>query len=156
MHNPTTPSIRQATLADLDNLSLLFDAYRQFYGRPPDLTLARTFLLERFQQDQSVLFIAYGPDGTTPVGFTQLYPSFSSLSAARIFILNDLYVVPQARRLGAGAGLLQAAAAYARTAGAVRLMLSTALDNRAAQALYTSQGWVRDEEFCVFNLSLKP
>jgi len=148
-----TTHTRQASIADLDLLTPLFDAYRQFYGKPADLALARDFLLERFRHQQSVLFLALDGDGSA-LGFTQLYPSFSSVSAARTFILNDLYVAPQARRLGVGARLLQAAAEYGRALGAVRLSLSTAVDNETAQALYATQGWVRDTKFQAYTLAL--
>jgi GNAT superfamily N-acetyltransferase len=140
-----TIRIRQAVLADLDALSLLFDGYRQFYGQASDPAGARQFLLDRFQHVDSVLFIAH--DGDTALGFTQLYPSFSSVSMARIYILNDLYVHAAGRRKGIGAQLLAAAAAYAKTVGAVRLALSTAHDNHSAQALYEAQGWQRDDDF---------
>jgi len=144
---------RQASIADLDLLSPLFDAYRQFYGKPADLALARDFLLERFRHQQSVLFLALDDAGQA-LGFTQLYPSFSSVSAARTFILNDLYVAPSARRGGIAAQLLQAAADYGRALGAVRLSLSTAVDNETAQALYAAQGWVRDTKFQAYTLAL--
>ena len=144
---------RQACVADIALLVPLFDAYRVFYGKSSDVALARSFLLERFQHNQSVLFIALQTNGAA-VGFTQLYPSFSSVSAARTFILNDLYVVPEARRSGVAVKLLEAAANYGRAVGAVRLSLSTAMDNETAQALYVSQGWVRDTKFYAFNLLL--
>ena len=93
------------------------------------------------------------PDGTA-VGFTQLYPMFSSVSAARTFILNDLFVVQEARRKGVGIELLKAATRFGRSVGAIRLSLSTAIDNQTAQALYESLGWVRDTEFYAYSLSL--
>jgi GNAT superfamily N-acetyltransferase len=89
------------------------------------------------------------------VGFTQLYPSFSSVSMARVWVLNDLFVAQSARRLGVGQALLQAAADHARALDAVRLSLSTAVDNLSAQALYASKGWMRDQKFFVYNLSLQ-
>ena len=93
------------------------------------------------------------PDGAA-AGFTQLFPSFSSASAARIFILNDLFVEPRYRRMGVGAALLAAARAFAERAGAVRLTLSTEITNESAQALYAACGWTRQTDFCVYNLSL--
>ena len=72
------PVVRQAALADLDLVAPLFDAYRQFYGRASDLAAATAFLRDRFGHGQSVIFLAL--DGAEPVGFTQLYPSFSSVS----------------------------------------------------------------------------
>jgi ribosomal protein S18 acetylase RimI-like enzyme len=145
--------VRQASAADIELLVPLFDAYRVFYGKASDVAVARLFLLERFQHNQSVLFIALQPNGAA-VGFTQLYPSFSSVSAARAFILNDLYVVPEARRSRVAVKLLEAAANYGRAVGAIRLSLSTAIDNDAAQALYVSQGWVRDIKFYAYSLPL--
>lgn len=147
--------VRQATVADLDSLVPLFDAYRQFYRKPSDLALAKQFLLERFQHNESIIFIAIDNDGSA-IGFTQLFPSFSSVSAARIFILNDLFVSAGARRKGAAASLLRAARDFARMTGAVRLTLSTEVTNSGAQALYELHGWVRQTDFHVYNLPLEP
>jgi GNAT superfamily N-acetyltransferase len=145
-------SVRQATIADLDVVAPLFDAYRRFYRAAGDLDGARRFLLDRFSHSQSVIFLAFGDD--KPVGFTQLYPGFSSVSMARIFILNDLFVSPEARTRGVGAALLNAAADYGRRAGAVRLALSTELTNTTAQTVYEHNGWKRDTVFCSYNLTL--
>ena len=131
----------------------MFDAYRQFHRKPSDLGLARRFLIERFQNNQSIIFLAVQKDGSA-VGFTQLFPSFSSVSAARIFVLNDLFVQPEARRMRVGALLLAAAASFARAVGAVRLTLSTEITNEAAQALYEAEGWTRQSDFYVYNLAL--
>lgn len=146
--------IRRAAIGDLDLIVPMFDAYRQFYKQQPDLELARSFLLERYQNNQSVIFLAMDSGGSSPLGFTQLYPSFSSGLARKIFILNDLFVVPEARRRKVGHLLLEAAAEFGRGAGAARLTLSTALDNAAAQALYEFSGWRRDTMFCAYTLSL--
>jgi ribosomal protein S18 acetylase RimI-like enzyme len=147
-----THTIRQATVDDVEQLVPLFDAYRQFYGRTSDVAAARTFLLARFSNRESTLFIAH--QGDTAIGFAQLYPSFSSVSLARIFILNDLFVQEQARRTGVASSLLSAAASFAVSLGAVRLSLSTALTNDAAHALYRSAGWNRDQQFSVYHLAL--
>jgi ribosomal protein S18 acetylase RimI-like enzyme len=147
-----THTIRQATVDDVEQLVPLFDAYRQFYGRTSDVAAAQTFLLARFSNRESTLFIAH--EGDTASGFAQLYPSFSSVSLARIFILNDLFVQEQARRTGVASSLLSAAASFAVSLGAVRLSLSTALTNDAAQALYRSAGWNRDQQFSVYHLAL--
>lgn len=141
----STISIRQAALVDLEALSVLFDGYRQFYGRDSDLCAAKQFLSDRLRHAESVIFIAH--DGASPVGFTQLYPSFSSVSLGRIFILNDLFVHESGRCKGVGSGLISAAVEYAQATGAIRLALSTALTNTTAQALYESTGWVRDDDF---------
>jgi GNAT superfamily N-acetyltransferase len=146
-------AVRQATILDLDLLAPLFDAYRQFYRKPSDLDLSRRFLLERFQHNQSIVLLAVRQDRLA-VGFTQLFPSFSSVSAARILILNDLFVGPEARRMRVGSLLLSAAASFGRAVGAVRLTLSTEVTNEAAQALYETEGWTRQTDFYVYNLTI--
>lgn len=153
MRQPPDTDIRLANVADVAALAPLFDAYRVFYGKPSDIAVARGFLTDRFHNDQSVIFIAIRSDGIA-VAFTQLYPSFSSVSAAPTFILNDLFVAPEARRSGVAVKLLDAAKTYAAAIGAIRLSLSTAIDNDAAQALYASQGWRRDTQFYTFTLPL--
>jgi GNAT superfamily N-acetyltransferase len=144
--------VRQATVADLNLLVPLFDAYRRFYRQPSEPERARRFLLERLEHSQSVVFLAFEDD--VAIGFTQLYPSFSSGAMARIFILNDLFVAPDARQRGAGSALLQAAAEHGRRAGALRLVLSTEITNTTAQSLYERIGWKRDTVFCVYQLDL--
>ena len=88
------------------------------------------------------------------VGFTQLYPSFSSVSMARVFVLNDLYVAESARRMGVGEALLNAATDHARQLGAVRLSLTTNVQNLPAQSLYAAMGWERDQKFYAYHLAL--
>lgn len=144
--------VRQASVADLETLVPLFDGYRQFYRQASDQAGAREFLRARFEHGQSVIFLAFA-DGVA-AGFTQLYPSFSSASMARVFVLNDLFVYPDARRGGVGRALLAAAADYGRSVGAVRLALSTELTNQTAQALYEDSGWKRDTVFCGYQLTL--
>ena len=146
-------SVRRAMPADLDRLVPLFDAYRQFYEQPADLTIARQFLNDRLTLSESVVLIAEDRDGTA-VGFAQLYPTFSSILAAPMYLLSDLFVTPLARRRVGGTLLLNAAVETARAAGAVRLELATALTNEPAQNLYEKLGWKRDEEFWVYGLSL--
>lgn len=147
-----TLSIRLAHVHDLDALAPLFDAYRQFYGQRADLPRAHAFLAERFAHHESMILLAER-DGAA-VGFTQLYPLFSSVRTARVYLLNDLFVAASARRAGVARALLIAAAEHARALGAAGLSLSTALDNAPAQALYASLGCVRDRQFCEYSLAL--
>lgn len=149
-----TVEVKQATVEDLDLIVPLFDAYRQFYRQPSEPERARRFLLERFGHSQSVILLAF--EGAAAIGFTQLYPSFSSAAMARILILNDLFVAPEARRRGVGTALLRAAAQYGRRVGAVKLALSTELSNTTAQSLYERMGWKRDTVFCAFQLAPSP
>lgn len=147
------PQVRQATVLDLEQLIPLFDAYRQFYGKAPDVAVARQFLTDRLARQESVVLLAEDGGGVV-LGFVQMFPSFSSVGAAPIYILNDLFVVPTSRGKGIGTLLMRAAADAARAVGAVRLKLSTAITNVPAQRLYNVLGWERDEEFYGYNLSL--
>jgi GNAT superfamily N-acetyltransferase len=110
------------------------------------------FLLERFEHNQSIIFLAF--QAGAAVGFTQLYPSFSSGALARIFILNDLFVTPDSRGRGVASVLLQSAAGYGRRLGALRLVLSTEVTNKTAQAVYERLGWKPDTNFQVYHLAL--
>ncbi|TMC04915.1 MAG: GNAT family N-acetyltransferase [Chloroflexi bacterium] len=142
--------VRRAGLGDVDDLAPLFDLYRQFYGQASDLAAARAFLSERLRRDESVIFIASADD--VALGFTQLYPSFSSVSVRRLWILNDLFVSPAARRGGVGRRLLERAREWAVETGAKGLTLTTALTNSAARSLYESCGWRLDDEFAHYQL----
>ena len=142
-------TIHRATIADLDRLVPLFDAYRQFYEQPSDPAGGRAFLTERFERGDSIVLI--DADG---VGFAQLYPMLSSVRMRRTFILNDLFVQPDTRCRGLGHALLQAACDEARAAGAARMTLSTAVDNSAAHALYVRAGWKRDAQFHTYTIAL--
>jgi ribosomal protein S18 acetylase RimI-like enzyme len=144
-------AVRIAGLDELESVVPLFDSYRQFYGRASDQALARSFLRERIANKESVIFLAQ-TDGAA-AGFIQLYPSFTSTGAARIWILNDLFVAPASRGQGIASLLLERAAGFARETGAVRLGLSTAVTNHAAQALYERHGWKKDTEFLSYQLA---
>jgi ribosomal protein S18 acetylase RimI-like enzyme len=138
--------VRRAGEEDLPAVAVLFDAYRQFYERPADLQGARAYLQARLERAESVVFVAEDATGAL-VGFCQLYPTFCSVFMARIYVLYDLFVIPGARKAGAGRALLGAAERFAAEMGARRLELRTARTNLPAQALYESSGWQRDELF---------
>jgi len=141
------PEVRtvRAEPDDLDALVPLFDGYRQFYAQGSDRDGARAYLAERLARGESAIFLAIA-DGAV-VGFTQLYPSFSSVSMKRLWVLNDLFVDPNARRGGVGRALLARAERWAAETQAKGVILSTAIDNIAAQQLYESCGWTRDQEY---------
>ena len=145
------PTIVRAGRDELDDLAPLFDGYRQFYGQRSDLPAARGFLRDRIERDESVIYLAYA-NGGEAAGFTQLYPSFSSVSLKPLWILNDLFVRSDVRRGGVGRALLERARRHALETGAKGLVLSTGLTNKAAQTLYESCGWLKDEEFFQYHL----
>ncbi len=137
-------AVRRASADDLDVLTPMFDAYRKFYGQPEDLQLSRAFLSARLLGNDSAIFIA--EVAATAAGFVQLYPSFSSVSCRRLWILNDLYVNPAWRRRGVGRQLMMCARTFAESTAAKSLTLETGCDNLQAQALYTELGYRREEE----------
>ncbi|MCA0394969.1 MAG: GNAT family N-acetyltransferase [Proteobacteria bacterium] len=136
-------TVTHAQPADLDALAVLFDAYRQFYGQASDVAAARDWLRSRLRFGEAKVLVAR--QGTSVVGFAQLYPSFSSVRMARTWILNDLFVLPATRRQGVARALLDAAAAFAREEGAAAIQLETARDNAAARATYRNAGWQEDD-----------
>ena len=136
-------AIKRVTLQDLDAVVPLFDAYRRFYSQPSDEARGRRFLEARLLAEESVILLAT-QDGIAS-GFTQLYPMFSSVRTARVWILNDLYVDEGARRHGVASTLLGAAAQFAKEQDTAGLMLETTRDNAPARALYRAAGWNEDE-----------
>jgi GNAT superfamily N-acetyltransferase len=150
--------IVRAADADLDDLVPLFDGYRQFYGQRSDAAAARAFLKERLERGESVIYLAFTAPGVgapgEAAGFTQLYPSFSSVSLKPLWILNDLFVRSDIRRGGVGRALLERARQHAVETGAKGLVLNTGVTNKAAQIVYESCGWQRDDEFYQYHLYL--
>lgn len=144
-------SIAKANLADVEIIAPLLDRYRQFYGQPTDLDWAAEFLRDRLMRNESIVFLAVAE---TALGFTQLYPSFSSVSLQKIWILNDLFVMPEARNQGVGMALLERAKLWGIETQAKRIILSTAIDNTAAQSLYEKAGYLKDSAFYHYQLDL--
>jgi ribosomal protein S18 acetylase RimI-like enzyme len=134
----------------------LFDKYRMFYKAESNLDLAKSFIQERLDNKESVIFVALDKTGR-PVGFTQLYPSFSSLRTVRNWILNDLYVEEGFRRQGIGEMLMRKAMAFGIAKGAKSIELSTGVNNVKAQKLYEHIGFIRqapDSDFYSYAIDL--
>ena len=144
--------IIEASREHLDMLAPLFDAYRVFYEMESDAQGARSYLEQRLINRESVIFLALSAG--KGVGFTQLYPTFESLQMKPIWVLYDIYVKPAARRQGVARALMVRARDFALASGAVGMTLATAVNNKPAQALYESLGWVRDEDFFYYELTL--
>ena len=145
--------IIEATAEHVPGVARLFDLYRQFYRCEADLELATRFISERIEKAESTIFIAV--DGDSIVGFTQLYPSFCSVDAVRIYILYDLYVDAAGRNSGTGAKLMNRASEFARAQGAARIDLLTAHDNMPGQHLYEKLGYRRVlDDFYAYSLQL--
>jgi len=137
----------EATEGDVALAAPLFDAYRQFYDQPSDLALARDYLAARLWAEDSVVFLAFdAPDAPEAIGFAQLYPSWSSVALRPIWILNDLFVAPEARGRGVGHALLERCRQLAAETGAQRLALETLAGTTGARRLYESLGWQCENE----------
>jgi ribosomal protein S18 acetylase RimI-like enzyme len=146
--------VRPATDDDVDAVVGLFRQYLRFYDQEVPDAEARAYLTARRDAGDSVLLVAVlrleddgGDADGELVGFAQSYPTWSSVSLSRSWVLNDLFVTPAARGTGAGRALVQDTCRRAKDAGAIRVSLATAWDNVAAQGLYESEGFVRDQHF---------
>lgn len=140
-------TITQATANHLQDLAPLFDGYRKFYRQASNLDGAKTFLQERLAKKDSVIFIAYKND--VAVGFTQLYPLFSSVSMQPMYLLNDLYIHPDYRSQGVGEALINKAKALCKTEDKKGLAIQTENNNRA-QHLYQRLGFEPDGDLHFF------
>tara|TARA_Y100001970_G_scaffold78189_1_gene99509 strand:+ start:274 stop:723 length:450 start_codon:yes stop_codon:yes gene_type:complete len=137
----------------LDELGRLFNLYRIFYEEDDDLEKASKYISARFNDGDSVIYVAENDDHRL-AGFVQLYPSFCSVSAVPILILYDLFVDHSKRSEGIGRSLMNAARDFAKENGYKRLELSTGKDNYIGQSLYESLGYEVDKEFLHYSLEI--
>ncbi|HWD10297.1 MAG TPA: GNAT family N-acetyltransferase [Solirubrobacteraceae bacterium] len=146
-------SIAPVTAADVDELLDLMRAYCDFYATAPSdeslRALARALLEEPARE--GVQLLARDRAGRA-VGFATIFWSWDTTEGARIGIMNDLYVVPDARGAGLGERLLGACRERCAQRGAVRLDWLTAPENRAARAVYERAGGVL-EPWLVYTLA---
>lgn len=137
--------IFQATMNELEEVAMLFDEYRQFYGIESDQSSTKAFLQLRMALKESVIFMAVENDKA--VGFTQLYPTFSSIALQRAYILNDIYVKEDARGQGVGTALMQKVFQYCEQQTARYVTLQTAADNINARKLYENLH-MKQDQYC--------
>lgn len=135
--------IRKATIGDIRQLAVLFDAYRVFYEKDSDTAKARAFLSDRIQQNESVIFVAENEENIL-TGFVQLYPLFSSSRMKRLWLLNDLFVAPEQRGRGISVALIDAAKELCRSTDSCGMMLETAKSNTIGNRLYPKTGFELD------------
>jgi ribosomal protein S18 acetylase RimI-like enzyme len=132
----------------------LFNEYRVFYEQASDLEDGRQFILERMKSKQCVIFLAIESQKKYAVGFVQLYPSFSSVSMKKLWILNDLYVDTSVRQRGIAKKLMETAKHYAIDTGAKSLILETSGNNHQAKKLYETLGYKKDIQHDHYELML--
>ncbi|WP_317196550.1 MULTISPECIES: GNAT family N-acetyltransferase [unclassified Pedobacter] len=149
--------IKQIDLTETNLVVGLLNQYRIFYNQFSDIGMAKAFLDERLQHNESIIFVATDSNTQQAIGFTQLYPKYSSVRLTKNWILNDLYVDENYRKQGIGEKLIKAAMGFAKTQGATFVQLETAVDNYTAQHLYESIGFVKqenDSEFFLYKIAL--
>jgi GNAT superfamily N-acetyltransferase len=146
--------IYQATIKQLDHVAFLFNQYRIFYRQPADLESAQKFIRERLQQQDAVILLAM--ENEQPVGYTQLFPSWSSVSMRRVWILNDLFVLSEKRNQGIAKALMNKAKDHAMSTNAVRMILATEVTNKIGQNLYESMGYRQFDDFYHYVLPIDP
>ena len=140
-----TIEIREIDKKEYKIVVEMFNKYRIFYRQPSDFELAENFLKERLENNEVHIFIAYSRDAKQLLGFTLLYPKFSSVSAKKNWHIGDLYVELEHRKLGIGNKLLQTSVNFAKEQNAVFVSLNTALDNFTAQNIYEKFGFEKRE-----------
>ncbi len=145
--------VRRAAEQDLTQLAVLFDEYRQFYGASSNPNLSHKFLKQRFDNQDSVIFIHIKDDVFT--GFVLLYLAFSSVACSTYYILDDVYVTPVYRRQGSAKQLIDTAILFARHENALRITLETQKSNYQSHQLYETMGFVKDDEFQTYHCFLK-
>lgn len=145
--------IVQADNSTLEQTALLFDLYRQFYQQPSDLGAARAFISARLVNQDSIIYLALNHKNEG-LGFTQLFPSFSSVAMKTVYTLNDLYVAQQHRKTGVAKALMHTAKAFAQKNNAHAIKLATAKDNIQAKALYNQIGYSHIDGFDYYSLPL--
>jgi ribosomal protein S18 acetylase RimI-like enzyme len=151
--------IKRIYLNEAGLVTGLFDKYRSFYKQPSDPALADKYITNRLQNNESVIFVALENENGSdvPMGFTQLYPKYSSVSASKNWILNDLFVDTPFRKKGIGEALIKTAMEFAKTEGATYVQLETAVDNYTAQSLYHAIGFKKQQPetgYLVYRISV--
>lgn len=137
--------VRKANTQDIEQLSLLFDAYRIFYNKTSDIENAKQFLSERIVNNESEIFVAEN-ESKELTGFVQLYPLFSSTRMKRLWLLNDLFVKPEERSKGISIALIEKAKELCRNSNSCGMMLETAKSNIIGNNLYPKTGFELDED----------
>lgn len=143
-------NIEKISIDKLDDLVPLFDQYMVFYKQASAPTKYRDYLKERLGNGEATVFIAYS--NNEPVGFVLNYHTFSSVSLARVIVLNDLFICASHRQQGIANKLIENVIGLAKCTHSVRIDLGTAIDNYAAQALYEKIGFIKDTEYFSYSL----
>lgn len=132
-------NIRQVKTSDLDQLSILFNSYRIFYGKESNIDISKKFLESRISNKDSKMFICEVNNILT--GFVQLYPLFSSVRVSKYWLLNDLFIDSEFRGKGYSKLLIDRAKELVLESGACGMMLETEKSNKIGNSLYPKTGF---------------
>jgi GNAT superfamily N-acetyltransferase len=144
----------EPTAAELEEVAEVFDQYRQHYGQPVVPGQAQAWLARYTRSRVLTIFAARVGEDLVGIATTLAVPA--SLRLRCFWQLRDLYVVPQARRHGAGRALLNAVREAASAAGAIRVSIQTEPGNAAALNLYHTSGFMPVDGLQVLSLDLPP
>jgi GNAT superfamily N-acetyltransferase len=137
---PNAIEVGPAVEGEIPALLPLIRGYCDFYrASPPDEGLVRMARALIAAPDAEGMLLAAREEGVV-IGFAAVSWKWSSLRGARIAVLEDLFVAPEARGRGAADALIEACASRARALGAPVLTWLTAPDNLRAQAVYDRVG----------------
>ncbi|MDH5413107.1 MAG: GNAT family N-acetyltransferase [Flavobacteriaceae bacterium] len=132
--------IKEININNFNHVVPLFDQYRVFYKRASNIATAKSFLNDRLKNEESKIFAAF--NGKKAEGFVQLYPSFSSVNLYKSWILNDLFVITEARKKGIAQSLLNRVIEFSKKDGAKTISLETSKVNYLAKKLYAKNGFI--------------
>jgi ribosomal protein S18 acetylase RimI-like enzyme len=144
-HVPENLEIVLAEVEHLDAVAMLLDRYRMFRGQVSNLPAVRHFLFERMLNHESVIFLAQDKISGQAFGFLQLFPTFSSLALDAVWILSELFVMPEVRGQGVASKLTLEAIDLVRKRQDRGLLLEIPPDNQEARELFESLGFAPDE-----------
>lgn len=142
--------IRIAKIQDLSIIASQFDSYRQEYEKPSDLNACYTFLEDRFVNNEFVMIIAVKENNC--IGFIQIYPTFSSISLKKLWVLTDLYVTPSHRKMGIAKQLIHKSKELAQDPDSVGIVIESRISSQSAQRLYDAVGFKKDGEHLYYYL----
>jgi|SRR6185437_1271638 len=151
---PAVTQLVQPTAAELAEVATVFDQYRRHYREPVVAGQTLAWLTQYTRPGMLSIFTARIGRDLVGIATTVVVPA--SLRLACSWQIRDLYVVPEARRCGAGRALVTAVATAASEDGAIRLSIQTEPANTAALQLYRTSGFVPVEDLHILSLDLAP
>lgn len=143
--------ISNAVIGDANSIALLFNQYRMFYKLPTNNFASKQFIQERFKLQDSIIMVAKLQKEV--IAFAQIYPSLSSVAMKPIWVINDLFVDENFRKLGAATKILESIERQAIENNIFSIKLATEKNNKAAKKLYELMGFKLNDRFDNYTLT---